>query len=432
MLFVSYSRQDAGMLDSLSGRLSALGIEYWLDTAQIPVGEAFVARIGHALRQCQDFLLVDTQASRQSYWVGREVRTALFRRRTGYLSWIARAQFGSVDTDSGLAYDVAVDGTNNWTGIESLLSSPPAQKVSGEHNIQTLEALVPGGDIGQPEHWTGRQEELQRLDDWWISDLPLAWVEGPPGMGKSGLIRTWIAAFNELGYESGDTCAAGYISGLHLERGSTEFKNWLAAHPEPRLLMIDGYDEVRHAHDALTFTLRAMAANVRILVSSRSPVPSQLASNATTLSLAGLSRSLGEELLRPVGLSKEASATLLQQYGDSPLMLSIATRALRDGTVTVEDLLNTEQDGLALSQLLRRSVTRLSPDAQRLLEGLAVGPRLRDVFQAPESDASRSALDELVKAGLVTTGTQGDEGPTIVHEAIRKWVLDNLQESQTD
>ena len=55
VLFVSYSRLDSGRLGPLTDRLNALGIDYWLDTAKIPVGEAFVARIGHARGQCQDF-----------------------------------------------------------------------------------------------------------------------------------------------------------------------------------------------------------------------------------------------------------------------------------------------------------------------------------------------------------------------------------------
>ena len=60
MLFVSHSRLDSGRLGNLTDRLKALGIDYWLDSANIPVGEAFVARIGQAFRQSQDFLLVDT------------------------------------------------------------------------------------------------------------------------------------------------------------------------------------------------------------------------------------------------------------------------------------------------------------------------------------------------------------------------------------
>jgi hypothetical protein len=40
MLFISYSRQDSGRIGSVTARLKALGLEYWLDTAEIPVGEA--------------------------------------------------------------------------------------------------------------------------------------------------------------------------------------------------------------------------------------------------------------------------------------------------------------------------------------------------------------------------------------------------------
>ena len=62
VLFISYSWLDGDRLESLTKRLNTLGIDYWLDRAKIPVGEAFVVRIGHALRHSQDFLLVDRKA----------------------------------------------------------------------------------------------------------------------------------------------------------------------------------------------------------------------------------------------------------------------------------------------------------------------------------------------------------------------------------
>lgn len=220
----------------------------------------------------------------------------------------------------------------------------------------------PEGDTGQPENWVGRQEELERLDVWWRSGRPVAWVEGQAGLGKSGLIRTWIAAFNELGYEAEETCVTGYISGRDLERGSTELEEWVRRHPEQRLLlMIDGFDEARHPDLALVFTQRAIDARVRVLISSRSAVPSRLASIGTTLTLADLGASSGEELLRNAGLVEQVSEKLLQRYGGSPLMLALIARALSDGRATVEDLLNIDQRGSGLGQLLTRTVGRYLP-----------------------------------------------------------------------
>ena len=430
MLFVSYSRLDSGILGPLTDRLNALGIDYWLDTAKIPVGEAFVARIGHALRECQDFLLVDTHASRHSYWVSREVRTALCRRREGRLRWIGKGRINPMEEGREIPCDAVVDGASGWKTLEFLLNATPALQTTPERKIATLEALLPGRDTGQPENWAGRQEELEKLDVWWRSDFPLAWVEGQAGIGKSGLIRTWIAAFNELGYDSGETCVTGYISGPDLEKGSTELENWVRKQPENRLLlMIDGFDEVRDPNLALAFTQRTLDANVRILVSSRSAVPSRFASIAMTLTLANLGASYGEEFLRTVGLGEQVSAELLQRYGGSPLMLSIIARALLDGKATAEDLLNTNQSGSGLGQLLTRTVAALSPDARRLLEELAIGHplhKLEDVSQALDSVVASRALEELATAGLVTSSAESEGRVVIVHEAIRTWVRESL------
>ena len=85
--------------------------------------------------------------------------------------------------------------------MKSVLKATPALQTTPERERRvTFEPLLARGDIGQPENWVGRQQELEHLDMWWGSGSPLAWVQGQAGMGKSGLIRTWMAAFNELGY----------------------------------------------------------------------------------------------------------------------------------------------------------------------------------------------------------------------------------------
>jgi hypothetical protein len=430
VLFVSYSRLDGGRLDSLTERLNTLDIDYWLDKAKLPVGEAFVARIGHALRQSQDFLLVDTQASRRSYWVSRELGTALCRRRERRLRWIIKFRMDPIEEGREITCDAVVDGAGGWKSIESLLNATPALQGTPDRKMTTLEPLLAGGDTGQPENWVGRQVELERLDVWWRSGSPVAWVEGQAGLGKSGLIRTWIAAFNELGYESGETCVTGYISGLDLERASTELEKWVQRHPKERLLlMIDGFDEARHPDLALAFTQRAIDASVRVLVSSRSAVPGQLASIGMTVTLADLAASSGEELLRNAGLEEQVSIKLLQRYGSSPLLLSMIARELSDGKATAEDLLNIDQMGSGLGQLLTRTVGALSPDARRLLETLAVdqpfhGPD--DISQTLDSPAARKAREELATAGLVASSAEGKTRPIVLHEAIRSWVLENL------
>ena len=111
---------------------------------------------------------------------------------------------------------------------------------------------------------------------------------------------------------------------------------------------------------------------------------------------------MAEEFLRgSVGLSEEAPVTLVQRYGASPLMLSIVGRALRDGTATVQGLLNAEQGGFDLNQLLLRSVTRLSPGAQRLLQRLGpngLNTRPKTTAGQPQDASARSGAADAIPA----------------------------------
>ena len=158
MLFISYSRLDSGRIGSLTDRLKTLGVDYWLDKANIPVGEAFVARIGQAIRQSQYFILVDSQASRQSYWVSRELGTALWRRRDRRLRWIIKFRMDPDEKGRELLFDAVVDGAGGWKSIQTVLNATPALQTTPEREPATLEPLLARGDIGQPENWVGRQE----------------------------------------------------------------------------------------------------------------------------------------------------------------------------------------------------------------------------------------------------------------------------------
>jgi hypothetical protein len=77
MLFISYSMAYVTETENLSGALLSKGVEFWLDEYNIPVGQAFVAQLGEALRRSDAFRLVDTPASRRFYCISREIKTAI-------------------------------------------------------------------------------------------------------------------------------------------------------------------------------------------------------------------------------------------------------------------------------------------------------------------------------------------------------------------
>jgi len=419
MLFVSYSRFDSFLVGSVSKRLEALGAQYWLDTAEIPVGEAFVVRIGQALARCHDFMLVDTPASRRSYWVSREVKAALRRRREGRLRQLLRLNLDPSNVYSGIPFDTVIEGEDGWHKMESLLkvAAPPAIL---ERDVTTLEPLLATGEVGQPAQWVGRQEELEKLDVWWSSGSPIAWVEGQAGLGKSGLIRTWIAALNALGYDSGETCATSYILGRDLRAGLVVLDKWVGRHPgNGSLIMIDGFDEAEHQDMALEFTQRAARAGIRVLVSSRTPLPEALGVGATTVSLADLSDPFARQLLGSCVSSEVDCDKLLSRYGRSPLILSMIARELSAGRLTAEMLLEIDPSA-GLGQLLEHLTATLSRDARRLLQELAADTqRTRDdacrQFDRTEREVT---MRELENRGLISR-VEGE--PRIFHEAIRDW-----------
>ena len=90
MIFISYSRYDIADTRALAESLTAYGVECWLDETNIPAGQAFVEQLGNAMRGADSFLLVDTQASRSSYWVSRELLTSSRYRRNGKYHTILR------------------------------------------------------------------------------------------------------------------------------------------------------------------------------------------------------------------------------------------------------------------------------------------------------------------------------------------------------
>ena len=177
-----------------------------------------------------------------------------------------------------------------------------------------------------------------------------------------------------------------------------------------------------------------MNAGVRVMVSSRSVVPSRLAAAATTLTLGDLSTFSGRDILRNLCLEEHIEVNLLQRYGGSPLMLSIIARELSSGRATADDLINIGSASAALGQLLTRTVSSLSLNARHLLQTIAVHQvfqGLNSIPQPHDSDVDRKSLEELGDCRTRGAGCGGETRPVMLHEAIRSWVLDNLPKERT-
>ncbi len=77
-VFISFSyAHDPDLACSIEAQLTADVYTNWLDSSRLPMGQAFVSNIAKALESCKVYLLVDSTHSRQSYWVRRELETAI-------------------------------------------------------------------------------------------------------------------------------------------------------------------------------------------------------------------------------------------------------------------------------------------------------------------------------------------------------------------
>jgi formylglycine-generating enzyme required for sulfatase activity len=75
-IFISYSRKDIRYAFKLAGALEVKGWEVWIDEENKPSQE-FGENIKRAIKGCGAMLVLMSPASRNSEWVGREVRVAL-------------------------------------------------------------------------------------------------------------------------------------------------------------------------------------------------------------------------------------------------------------------------------------------------------------------------------------------------------------------
>ena len=228
MIYISYSRADADIARKLVGRLRQQGIECWFDESNIPVGEAFVARLGEALRNASGFLLLDSVASRQSYWVLREATTAFRYKREGRFCVMIRVSLDSGPSTAPLDWDGLFDFNDNI--CEQLgtflrkwaVSSELAQIPDRDTSTKTMQRI----DFEQPTNWIGRQDELRDLDNWWFGEMIGSWISGLGGIGKSGLIQTWITALEYLGYDTEISPSIFFISGRSIRYSLREVEGF--------------------------------------------------------------------------------------------------------------------------------------------------------------------------------------------------------------
>jgi hypothetical protein len=436
MIFVSYSRSDIADTRSLVESLSTEGLEYWLDEWNIPVGQAFVERLGNALREADGFLLVDTPASRSSYWVSRELQTALRYRREGRYHTALRLYSADCEDTKGTNWDISVPVNEHARDrVAKFLAGRHTARGVSDHDVELGGvSILNNTGLGQPSNWTGRQQELHNLDQWWFGSSPGAWLCGPAGTGKSGLLQTWVTALSCLGYDRPVSASVLYLAGrqmVDVSEAKHALFTWESKAASPRrLLLVEGHDEARSTADLEEVLEQAFRLGARALVTSRSPLPQPLAQYFTNVSLDRMTRRDSVAILSQFGVTGPESEQVAAELGDHPLALFIFSLSVARGNQTaaeaLEDLRRMREGvstgGLGLSHsiraTLRKSVQGLTSDARLLLESLSSSAE----EVAGAAQLARPAIRELANAGLLQVDHFEAPGRVSIHPLVRRFI----------
>lgn len=76
-IFISYARTDAKIAQALADELDAIGISYWIDYANLAIGEDWTKTIAAALHNADGIVILSSAQSSMSDWVAREIRFAV-------------------------------------------------------------------------------------------------------------------------------------------------------------------------------------------------------------------------------------------------------------------------------------------------------------------------------------------------------------------
>jgi hypothetical protein len=437
MIFISYSRSDIVHTRVVVEALAAEGVESWLDESNIPVGQAFVERLGTALRNADCFLLVDTPASRSSSWVFRELLTSARYKREGKYHSALRLYSADCERTEAANWDISVpiDQLVPRQIAEFLLARRAVHDKLNRDNESEGVLLTNATGLGQPSYWTGRQEELRALDDWWFGSSPGVWLSGLGGSGKSGLLQTWVTALSHLGYGESVSAEVAYFRGSEIDatRVDHAFRTGESKDPSSRkLLLVDGHDEARSTHDVEDVVREALHWGTRVLVTSRSAVPQWLSRYFISLDLATMTRRDSVAVLNQFGITGPESNQLASELGDHPLAILVLSRSLAAGKTTASEALadlrsarsersaGSAYTAQSLRATLSRSVQGLTSDARSLLETLSQNPE--DATAPPR--VKRPAIRELVSAGLVQVDHFERPRQLSVHPLVRKFVCE--------
>ena len=115
-VFISYSRADSDLADSIYGALQQRGVRCWLDKHEIRPGDKIFSRIDEGIRLWDKILLLCSRSSLSSWWVDKEIGMAFQKEQR---LWAERGEevlaLIPLDIDGTLLAKDPVSGAYTWT-----------------------------------------------------------------------------------------------------------------------------------------------------------------------------------------------------------------------------------------------------------------------------------------------------------------------------
>ncbi len=195
-IFVSYSRKDGEVVQSVVDRLKAEGYRCWMDVDGIESGDAFKRKIVAAIKNSKSLLFFSSKDSNQSQWTLKEINVAVELRKL----IIPVRLDGTVYSDdilldvSGLDF-VSYYGENRERELERMLTALKSKVASCNASSDSRQIVLPGGAVmrfrlcaagsftmGSPLDEVGRDEgELQHnvtlTKAFWMSETPVTQMQ---------------------------------------------------------------------------------------------------------------------------------------------------------------------------------------------------------------------------------------------------------------
>jgi hypothetical protein len=336
-------------------RLHDAGISCWLDESQIPVGERFVTAIGRALHDASVFLAIDSEPASTSYWVSREIQAAERLRSHNDLGAIvvlstSASHFLPCEPDARCLSPDLIANT-----VAPFISNTSLQAKRGRADREAVIILDRHEDEAL---WLGFSQELRYLDGWWSGKRLGMWISGLGGSGKTSLVRTWIRAFQQIGYRELQSVQATflYVEGhptadamlreivdtlsdsigmnheqslldpIDLSLARLQFE--LGVREERGLLVINSPENM-DAAELLKVLHAAFKSGLRVIVTARNSLPQQLQSDFECIALSSMSNTEARLLVARLFGQREAdpiAVRLIDALGGHPLSISVAIK----------------------------------------------------------------------------------------------------------